>query len=139
MIWKRANRISDEELDWAIRGALRAEMEGVEPSPEVWQRVRAQIENPAADARRRRATIAWQNRAASLFQGAVLAILALGFGLTLNQHDNVTEQAYPQAPDVVYVAAARAGLTYDDDMLSMKRIAQMAQEAAQPDFWRLPE
>lgn len=138
MMWRRTNRISDEELDWAIRAALRTETEGLEPSPDVWRRVCAQIENPAAPAKQR-SPMLWQRRAASLFQGAVLAVLVLGIGITVNQRSHGGELAYPVAPDAVYVAAARASLPYADDMLSVGRIAQMAQEPAQPGSWRLPE
>lgn len=137
MMWRRTNHISDEELDWAIRAALRTETEGLEPSPEVWRRVRAQIENPAADAKRH-SPMLWQRRAASLFQGAVLAVLVVGLGVTVNQRSRGGDLAYPVAPDVVYVARARATLP-KDDMLSMGRMVHMAQEPTEPGGRRVPE
>jgi len=137
MMWRRTNHISDEELDCAIRAALRTETEGLEPSPEVWRRVRAQIENPAADAKHH-SPMLWQRRAASLFQGAVLAVLVVGLGVTVNQRSRGGDLAYPVAPDVVYVARARATLP-KDDMLSMGRMVHMAQEPTQPGGRRVPE
>jgi hypothetical protein len=138
MFWTRTNRISDEELDWAIRAALRVETEGLQPSPEAWQRVRARIENPAAVAARRRRPVQWQHRAASLLQGAVLAVVVVGLGVTVNQRSRGGDLAYPVAPDVVYVARARATLP-KDDMLSMGRMVHMAQEPTQPGGRCVPE
>jgi hypothetical protein len=137
MMLRRVSRISDEEMDWAIRAALRAETEDLEPSPEVWQRVRARIENPALDSRQRRTPILWTRRAASVLQGAVLAVLVLGIGVTFNQRLHGSGLAYPVAPDVVYASPARASAQYPDDMLSMGRIAQIAQRP-EPGYWRLP-
>lgn len=136
---RRTNRISDEELDLAVRGALRAEIDNLEPSPEVWQRVRARIENPALDAGRKRPHGAWRLHAASLIQGAVLAVLVMGIGLSYNQRAQNNLMAYPQAPDVVYEAQPRAAAVYPADTLNVGRLTRMAQQALPVNLSRLEE
>jgi len=136
-MWRRVNRISDEELDWAVRAALRAEAENLEPSPEVWQRVRARIENPALDAGRKRSPVHWRLHAASLLQGAVLAVLVMGIGLSYNQRAHNNQWAYPQAPDVAYEARPRAASEHPMDTLSVGRLTHMAQQARPGNLSRL--
>jgi len=134
---RRTNRISDEELDWAMRAALRAETDNLEPSPEVWQRVRARIENPALDAGGKRSLGAWRLHAASVIQGAVLAVLVMGIGLTYNQRAQNNQMAYPQAPDVVYEAQPRVAAVYPMDTLSIGRLNRMAQQTLPGNLSRL--
>lgn len=134
---RRTSRISDEELDWAVRGALRAEMDDLEPSPEVWQRVRARIENPSLDAGRKRTPGAWRLHAASLIQGAVLAVLVMGIGLTYTQRGQNNQMAYPHAPDVVYEAQPRAVAVYPVDTLNVGQLTRIAQQALPVNLSRL--
>ncbi len=110
--------MSDEELDAQMRAALRARLAEREPSPEVWQRIRARIENPAQDkALRPRWIPAW-NGLASLLQSAALVALLLVFcggpfhGL-LNLH---------AAPRAAGGTSVRAATRYPDDALTTYRV-----------------
>lgn len=138
MMWRRANRISDEELDWAIRSTLRAETDGLEPSPQVWNRVRARITDPRPEQERQARGIVWQARLANVLQGAVLAVLVLGFGLGLSRGFPATGWTQTAAPTAI-VMRAKAPTRYPKDVLNGKRLMQLDQQKPAPGAWRWPQ
>lgn len=139
MMWRRASRISDEELDWAIRAALRAETEGLEPSPEVWQRVRAHIENPHREQTRPSRASVWHNRLATLAQAAVLAALVLGFGVGINRTFPYTGWAQPTLTPKSAQMYLRASGRYPNDILTARRLMALEQQKPVPGAWRWPQ
>lgn len=139
MMWERARRVSDEELDWAIRDALRAETEGLEPSPQVWQRVRARIEAAQPEPDRQARGVVWQTRLANLLQGAVLAVLVLGFGLGLSRGFPTTGWNRTAVPTVVAATYSKALDRYPKDVLNAKRLMQLDQQQPAPGAWRWPQ
>lgn len=139
MMWRRASRISDEELDWAIRAALRAETEGMEPSPEVWQRVRTRIEDShPKQARPSRASV-WHNRLATLAQAAVLAVLVLGFGVGINRTFPYTGWAQPTLTAKSAQMYLHASGRYPNDTLTAKQLMALEQQKPMPGAWRWPQ
>jgi hypothetical protein len=124
----------------AIRSTLRAETEGLEPSPQVWARVRARIaEGRPAQERQDRAVV-WQARLANAIQGAVLAMLVLGFGLGLSRGflaPGWNQSTAPSVPTATYVAKS-AG-RYPKDALNAKRLMQIEQQKPAPGAWQLPQ
>ncbi len=139
MMWRRASRIPDEELDWAIRAALRAETEGMEPSPEVWDRVRARIENARPEQARPSRAVVWQNRLAALAQAAVLAVLVLGFGVGINRIFPYTGWTQPTVTTRSAHVSLRASGRYPDDVLTAKRVMSLEQQKPVPGAWRWPQ
>lgn len=139
MMWRRASHISDEGLDWAIRAALRAETEGMEPSPEVWQRVRAYIENPHREQAQPSRASVWHNRLATLAQAAVLAVLVLGFGVGINRTFPYTGWAKPTLTAKSAQMYLRASGRYPNDILTAKRLMALEQQKPMPGAWRWPQ
>ncbi len=139
MMWRRANRIPDEELDWAIRSALRAETEGLEPSPQVWNRVRARIEHPVPEEKRQPRGISWHTRLANVVQGAVLAIFVLGFGLGLSRGIVTSGWNSTAVPTVPAVTHSKASSRYPKDILNTGRLMQIDKPKPEPGAWRWPQ
>ncbi len=140
MMWRRARRVSDDELDWAIRSTLRAETEGLEPSPQVWARVRARIADGRPDQERQARAVLWHARLANAIQGAVLAMLVLGFGLGLSRGflgPDWHQTTAHSVPTVTYVSKS-AG-RYPKDVLNAKRLMQIDKQKPAPGAWRLPQ
>ena len=135
-MWRRASRISDEELDWAIRLSLRAEVEGLEPSPDTWRRIRARIQAPSHEPKREPRRILLQRRAALALQGALLVISVLGIGLSFNQGVYRQDLAQPTVERVTR-AEEKDVRRYPDDALTMGRLIQIANKPA-PGAWRVP-
>ncbi len=135
---RRKGRIPDEELDWAIREALHAETEGLEPSPAVWQRICAEIQKPTQAERPIPRRLTARRRAASLLQGAILALLVLGVGLSFSQsflgHDLLIRR--PTAQHTEARAPAHDDLSYPEDMLNVRYLNHLAQQP-EPGEWRL--
>lgn len=132
MMWRRASRISDEELDWAIHAALRAETEGMEPSPEVWQRVRARVENPHREQARPSRASVWHNHLATFAQAAVLAVFVLGFGVGINRAFPYTGWAQPTLTPKSAQVYLRASEQYPDDILTARRLTTLEQQKPMP-------
>jgi len=139
MMWRRTSRVSDEELDWAIRSTLRAETEGLEPSPQVWERVRARIANPRPEQEPRARSVVWQVRLANVLQGAVLAVLVLGFGLGLSHGFPTTGWNRTTLPTVPAITYTRPSGGYPKDVLNAKRLMQLDQQKPAPGAWRWPQ
>jgi hypothetical protein len=75
----------DDEMDALIRWALRGSVDGEEPSPEVWHRIRDGLEQPKAQPHPRRGRI-FAFQLSWLVQLLVLGIIVLvAFGLSLSQ------------------------------------------------------
>lgn len=138
MMWRRANRISDDELDWAIRSTLQAETDGLEPSPQVWERVRARIITPQPERDQQGRAVVWHARLANVVQGAILAVLVLGFGLGLSRGFPATGWTQPAVPTAVIVHT-KAPSRYPKDMLNGKRLLQLNQQKSLPGAWRWPQ
>jgi hypothetical protein len=123
----------NDEVDALVRWALRDSVAGEEPSPEVWHRIRARLEQPKVQPRLRRkgalsVQLSW------LVQLLVLGILILAaFGLSLSQGLDfpsdrecvVNGERTPQ-PDSEEVAP----LSTDEHMLSGYYLFQSARESA---------
>ncbi len=138
-MWRRANHISDEELDWAIRSTLRAETEGLEPSPQVWNRVRARITDSRPEQEQQARGIVRQARLANVLQGAVLAVLVLGFGLGLSRGFPATGWTQTAMPTAAIVVHATAPSRYPKDVLNGKRLMQLDLQQPEPGAWRWPQ
>jgi len=135
-MWRRASRISNEELDWAVRMALRAEVDGMEPSPDTWRRIRARIQSPSPEPKREPRRILLQRRAALALQGAVLVISVLGVGLSFNQGIYQYDLSRPTVEPAIRTEQT-AEKDYPDDMLNMGRMIRLANQPA-PGWWRVP-
>lgn len=134
---RRERRIPDEQLDWAIREALHAETEGLEPSPLVWQRIRAEIQKPEQAQRPIPRWLAARRRAASLLQGAVLAMLVLGVGLSFSQslgRDMLMRRSTVQPGDVKTRTIDDS--PYPRDALSAGYLRHLERQP-EPGEWRL--
>jgi len=123
----------NDEVDALVRWALRDSVAGEEPSPEVWHRIRARLEQPKTKLHPRRgrllsAQLSW------LVQLLVLGILILAaFGLSLSQgldfssdHEYVVNGERTPQPDSEEVAP----LSTDEHMLSGYYLFQSARESA---------
>jgi len=127
------NTYRNDEVDALVRRALRDSLAGEEPSPEVWYKIRARLEQPKTKLHPRRgrllsAQLSW------LVQLLVLGIIILvAFGLSLSQggFDFSSDREYvvngertPQ-PGSEEVAPLS---TDDDDVLSGYYLFQSARE-----------
>jgi hypothetical protein len=122
---------NNDEVDALVRWALRDSVAGEEPSPEVWHRIRARLEQPKVQPHlQRKGTLSVQ--LSWLVQLLVLGIIVLAaFGLSLSQGlDFPSDREYvvngertPQ-PDSEEVAP----LSADDHMLSGYYLFQSARE-----------
>jgi len=126
------NRYQSDEVDALVRWALRESVAGEEPSPEVWDRIRARLEQSKVQPHlRRKGTLSVQ--LSWLIQLLVLGIIVLvAFGLSLSQGlDFSSDREYvvngeltPQ-PD----SEEDAPLSTDDYMLSGYYLFQSARES----------
>jgi hypothetical protein len=116
------NLYQDDEIDALVRWALQDSVAGEEPSPEVWRKIRARLEQPKAQFHPRRkrplsAQFSW------LVQLLVLGIIVLvAFGLSLSQGlDFSLDREYvvngTLTPQADSEEVAPSSMT-DDDMLS---------------------
>jgi hypothetical protein len=122
----------NDEVDALVRWALRDSVAGEEPSPEVWHRIRARLEQSKVQPHlRRKGTLSVQ--LSWLVQLLVLGIIVLAaFGLSLSQGlDFSSDREYvvngeltPQ-PD----SEEDAPLSADDHMLSGYYLFQSARES----------
>jgi hypothetical protein len=79
------NLHQDDEIDALVRWALQDSVAGEEPSPEVWHKIRARLEQPKAQFLPRRKRLL-STQLSWLVQLLVLGIIILvAFGLTLSQ------------------------------------------------------
>jgi hypothetical protein len=133
--WSRGEEdtyCNNDEVDALVRWALRDSVAGEEPSPEVWDRIRARLEQSKVQRHlRRKGTLSVQ--LSWLVQLLVLGIIVLAaFGLSLSQGlDFSSDREYvvngeltPQ-PDSEEVAP----LSADDHMLSGYYLFQSARES----------
>jgi hypothetical protein len=132
--WPRVeeNTYRNDEVDALVRWALRESVAGEEPSPEVWYKIRARLEQPKTKLHPRRgrllsAQLSW------LVQLLVLGILILAaFGLSLSQgldfssdHEYVVNGELTPQPD----SEEDAPLSTDEHMLSGYYLFQSARES----------
>jgi hypothetical protein len=122
---------NNDEVDALVRWALRDSVAGEEPSPEVWHRIRARLEQPKVQPHlQRKGTLSVQ--LSWLVQLLVLGIIVLtAFGLSLNQgldfpsdHEYVVNGERTPQPD----SEEAAPLSADDHMLSGYYLFQSARE-----------
>ena len=126
------NTYPNDEMDTLVRWTLRDSVAGEEPPPEVWDKIRARLEQPKAQSQPRRAKVlsvhlSW------LVQLLVLGIIILvAFGLSLRQgfdfsldHEYVVNGTLTPQPDSEEVVSPS---TTDDDMLSGYYLFQSARE-----------
>jgi len=131
----------NDEVDALVRWALWDSVAGEEPSPEVWHKIRAGLEQPKAQSHPRRgrvlvAQFSW------LVQLLVLGIIILvAFGLSLSQgfdlsldHEyvvNGTLTPQPASEEIVLPST-------DYDMLSRYYLFQAAKELTIFDYRLVP-
>jgi hypothetical protein len=132
--WSRGEEDTyrNDEVDALVRWALRDSVAGEEPSPEVWDRIRARLEQSKVQRHlRRKGTLSVQ--LSWLVQLLVLGIIVLAaFGLSLSQgldfpsdHEYVVNGELTPQPDSEEVAP----LSADDHMLSGYYLFQSARES----------
>jgi hypothetical protein len=134
------NTCRNDEVDALVRRALRDSVAGEEPSPEVWYKIRARLEQPKTQLHPRRgrllsAQLSW------LVQLLVLGILILvAFGLSLSQ-------GFDFSSDREYVVnggltpqpnSEEAALPSTDDMLSGYYLFQSDRELTIFDYRLAP-
>jgi len=128
---KEENTYQNDEMDALIRWALRDSVAGERPSPEVWHRIRARLEQPEAQPfPRKRGGLALQ--LSWLVQLIVLGVLIMvAFGLSLGQgldflldHEYIINSELTPQPD----SEEDAPLSTDDYMLSGYYLFQSARE-----------
>jgi anti-sigma-K factor RskA len=125
------NPYHNDEVDALVRWALRDSVAGEEPSPEVWHRIKARLEQPKTQFHHRRkrllsAQLSW------LVQLLVLGIIVLVvFGLSLSEwfdlsldHKYVVNGTLTPQPDSEKVVS----FSTDDHMLSGYQLFQLARE-----------
>jgi len=136
------NTYQSDEMDALVRWVLRNSLAGEEPSPEVWDRIRARLEQPKVQFHPRRkrllsVQLSW------LVQLLVLGILILvAFGLSLSQgfdfssdHEYVVNGELTPQPGSEEVVSPS---TTDDDMLSGYYLFQSAREMTIFDYRLAP-
>ena len=136
------NTYQSDEMDALVRWVLRNSLAGEEPSPEVWDRIRARLEQPKVQFHPRRkrllsVQLSW------LVQLLVLGILILvAFGLSLSQgfdfssdHEYVVNGELTPQPGSEEIVSPS---TTDDDMLSGYYLFQSAREMTIFDYRLAP-
>ena len=132
----------NDEIDALVRWVLQDSVAGEKPSPEVWDKIRARLEQPKTQLHPRRgrllsAQLSW------LVQLLVLGILILvAFGLSLSQgFDFSSDREYvvnggltPQPGSEEVVSPS----TTEDDMLSGYYLFQSAREMTIFDYRLAP-
>jgi hypothetical protein len=135
------NPYQSDEMDALVRWALRDSVAGEEPSPEVWHRIRARLEQPKVQSHPRSGRflspqLSW------LVQLLVLGIIILvalgfsmsqGFDLSLDHEYVVNGRLTPQ-PDSDEVTP----LSTDEHMLSGYYLFQSARELTVFDYRLAP-
>jgi len=125
------NTYPNDEVDALVRWALRDSVAGERPSPEVWHRIRARLEQPEAQPfPRKRGGLALQ--LSWLVQLVVLGVLIMvAFGLSLGQgldfsldHEYIINSELTPQPD----SEEDAPLSTDDYMLSGYYLFRSARE-----------
>ena len=125
------NTYPNDEMDALVRWVLRDSVAGEEPSPEVWDRIRARLEQPEAQLRPRKKR-GFVSQLSWLVQLVVLGILILVvFGLSLSQgfepsldHEYVVNGELTPQPDSEKVVSPSP----EDDVLSGYYIFRSARE-----------
>ena len=121
----------DDEMDALVRCALRDSVAGEEPSPEVWDKIRARLEQPKAQLypRRREGLVLQLSWLVRLLVLGLLILVA--FGLSLSQgfepsldHEYVVNGELTPQPGSGKVVSPSP----DEDMLSGYQIFRSARE-----------
>jgi hypothetical protein len=125
------NTYQSDEMDALIRWALRNSVAGEEPSPEVWDRIRAGLEQPKAQLppRRKRLLVAQWSWLVQLLVLGILILVAFGLSLShgfdfSSDHEYVVNGTLTPQPDSEEVAP----LSTDEHMLSGYYLFQSARE-----------
>jgi hypothetical protein len=135
------NTYQNDEIDALVRWVLRDSVAGDEPSPEVWNRIRARLEQPKAQSLpRKRKPLSIQ--LSWLVQLLVLGIIILvAFGLSLRQgfdlsldHEYVVNSELTPQPG----SEEAVPLSADDHVLSGYYLFQSAREMTIFDHRLLP-
>ena len=121
----------NDEIDALVCWALRDSVAGEEPSPEVWYKIRARLEQPKTQLHPRRGRLL-SAQFSLLVQLLVLGIIILvAFGLSLSQgsglsldHEYVVNGTLTPPPGSDEVAP----LSTDDDVLSGYYLFQSARQ-----------
>jgi len=126
------NPYQSDEMDALVRWALQDSVAGEEPSPEVWQKIRARLKQPEAQSHTRRERLL-SAQFSLLFQLLVLGLIILvAFGLSLSQgfdlsidHEYVVnnDELTPQPGSERIVLSST-----DDDVLSRYRYFLLSRE-----------
>ena len=131
----------NDEIDALVCWALRDSVAGEEPSPEVWHKIRARLEQPKAQSHPQRGSLL-SVQLSWLVQLLALGIIILvAFGLSLSQgFDFSSDREYvvngtltpqPDSEEVVLPST-------DDDVLSGYYLFQSAKELTILDYRLMP-
>ena len=131
----------NDEVDALVRWALRDSVAGEEPSPEVWHRIKARLEQPKAQFhhRRKRLLSAQWSWLVQLLVLGIIILMALGFSLSQGfdfslDHEYVVNGTLTPQPDSEEVVLPST----DDDMLSGYYLFQSARKLTIWDYRLAP-
>ena len=135
------NTYPNDEMDTLVRWTLRDSVAGEEPPPEVWDKIRARLEQPKAQSHARRGRFL-SAQFSLLVQLLVLGIIILvAFGLSLRQgfdfsldHEYVVKGTLTPQPDSEKILLSSA----DDDVLSRYRYFLLNRELTLFDYRLVP-
>ena len=135
------NTYPSDEMDTLVRWTLRDSVAGEEPPPEMWDKIRARLEQPKAQSQPRGGKVlsvhlSW------LVQLLVLGIIILvAFGLSLSQgfdfpldHEYVVNGTLTPQPDSERILLSSS----DDDVLSRYRYFLLNRELTLFDYRLVP-
>jgi hypothetical protein len=136
------NPYQSDEMDALVRWALWDSVAGEEPRPEVWDKIRARLEQPKAQFHHRRKRLL-SAQLSSLVQLLVLGIIILvAFGLSLSQgfdlslgHEYVANGTLTPQPSSEEVILSP---TDDDMLMSGYHLFQAAKESTVFDHRLIP-
>jgi hypothetical protein len=113
------NPYQSDEIDTLVRWALRDSVAGEEPSPDVWHRIRARLEQPKAQShpQKGRGLVAQWSWLVQLLVLGIIILMALGFSLSQGfdfslDHEYVVNGTLTPQPDSEEVVLSST----DDDV-----------------------
>jgi hypothetical protein len=136
------NSYQNDEIDALVRWALQDSVAGEEPSPEVWHKIRARLEQPKAQfpPRKRRVLVAQLSWLVQLLVLGIIILVALGFSLRQGfdlplGHEYVVNGERTPQPDS---SEEVVPLSTDEHMLSKYYLFQSARELTNFDYRLAP-
>jgi hypothetical protein len=135
------NPYQSDEIDTLVRWALRDSVAGEEPSPDVWHRIRARLEQPKAQSHPQmgRGLVAQWSWLVQLLVLGIIILMALGFSLSQGfdfslDHKYVVNGTLTPQPGSEKILLSSA----DDDVLSRYRCFLLNRELTTFDYRLVP-